>query len=71
MFIWNRLSATVSSLGGLFALIISSIHLAWMVGIIAYILQRGRVSIVGIDTGKYTAVDSSRAFNVDVTLTLG
>ena len=66
----TNLSRAVSSLGGLAAVGATSVHLAWVRGVVAAVNERSGIPVVGVDTRQLTTVNGYNTLNVDVTLAL-
>ena len=59
-----------AGLGWLAATGAPSVHLTFDLGVGADVLQGGSVAVVGVDASKFTTVDGSDAFDVDIALAL-
>lgn len=67
----TNLSRAVPSLGGLAAVGAAGEHLARVVGVVAAVLDRGGIAVVGVDAREHAAVLGNHALDVHVALALG
>lgn len=63
-----RLTRAVASLGRLITLVVANEHLARMSSVIADVLERRGVAVIGVDAREDTAVLGGDALDVDVPL---